>query len=160
CSPRTWLTWKTRITRAAASAALGWTNRLADHAHVAGALAAGDISMSWARQLCDWTDQLPAEHRGDADAILLAAAGGGAALEDLAALALELRARLAGPDRDDDGFADRRLLLDTTLGGAGRLTGDLTPQCAAAVQAVLDALGKRAGPEDLRSTGERSHDAL
>ena len=38
--------------------------------------------------------------------------------------------------------------------------GDLTPECAAAVTAVLEALGKRAGPEDLRSQPERFHDAL
>jgi hypothetical protein len=28
------------------------------------------------------------------------------------------------------------------------------------VQAVLDALGKRGGPEDTRSEGQRFHDAL
>jgi len=30
--------------------------------------------------------------------------------------------------------------ITTTLGGVGRLDGDLTPRCAAAVQAVLDAV--------------------
>ncbi|MGO9160750.1 MAG: DUF222 domain-containing protein, partial [Streptosporangiaceae bacterium] len=40
------------------------------------------------------------------------------------------------------------------------LAGDLTPQCAAALRAVLDALGKRAGPEDARSKRQRDHDAL
>jgi hypothetical protein len=43
---------------------------------------------------------------------------------------------------------------------AGRLTGDLTPACAAAVSAVLEALGARAGPEDTRTKGQRDHDAL
>jgi 5-methylcytosine-specific restriction protein A len=46
------------------------------------------------------------------------------------------------------------------MDGAGRITGDLTPECAAAVTAVLEALGKRRGPEDLRSAGQRFHDAL
>ena len=41
--------------------------------------------------------------------------------------------------------------LARTVGGAGRLGGELTPPCAAALAAVLEALGKRAGPEDLRS---------
>ncbi len=50
--------------------------------------------------------------------------------------------------------------MGTTLGGAGRIDGDLTPRCAAAVQAVLDALGKKAGPEDTRTAGQRRHDAL
>ena len=46
------------------------------------------------------------------------------------------------------------------MDGAGRVRGDLTPECAAAVTAVLEALGKSRGPEDLRSPGQRCHDAL
>src|SRR5207245_2480266 len=120
----------------------------------------GALSQSWARLLCDWTDLLPEDHRAGADAILLAAAAGGADLAGLAALAEEMRRRLAGPDRDPDGFADRSLRLDTTLGGAGKLWGDLTPQCAAALRAVLDSLGKKAGQEDIRTVPQRQHDAL
>jgi len=160
-SPRTWLTWQTRITRPAASAATGWARRLGDHPALADALAGGEISQSWARQICDWTDQLPAEARPDADVILLAAAAGGADLPGLGELAEEIRRRAAGPDRDpDDGFTHRGLRLATTLGGAGRLTGDLSARCAAALRAVLDSLGKKAGPEDTRSVPERDHDAL
>ncbi len=68
----------------------------------------------------------------------------------------------ARPDRDgdDDGFRDRSLSLGVTMGGAGRLRADLTPQATAALQAVLEALGKPAGPEDLRSKWQRQHDAL
>ena len=51
-------------------------------------------------------------------------------------------------------------MLDRTFQGAGRLTGDLTPGCAAAVSAVLEALAKPAGPEDLRTATQRRHDAL
>ena len=40
------------------------------------------------------------------------------------------------------------------------IRGDLTPECAAAVTAVMEALGKRRGPEDDRSEGQRFHDAL
>jgi hypothetical protein len=72
-----------------------------------------------------------------------------------------MRRRLAPVDRDDDdGFDDRQVRLERTFRGAGRLDGDLTPRCAEALSAVLDALGKRAGPEDLRSKGQRNHDAL
>src|SRR5712691_6944855 len=142
-SPRTWLRWQTRVTTAAASASVGWMRRLRAHPAIAGALRAGTVSASWAREICAWTDQLPEDARGDADQILLAAAAGGAGLADLARLAEEMRRRLAGPDDDgDDGFEDRQLRLQTTLGGAGRLDGDLTPRCAEAIQAVLDALGK------------------
>ena len=46
------------------------------------------------------------------------------------------------------------------MDNAGRITGDLTPECAAAVQAVLEALGKKRGPEDDRTAAQRFHDAL
>ncbi len=83
-------------------------------------------------------------------------------LRDLVGLAGEIRRRTARPGAggDDDGFGDRALRLATTFRGAGKLTGDLTPQCAAALAAVLEALGKRAGPQDLRSKWQRDHDAL
>jgi Domain of unknown function (DUF222)/HNH endonuclease len=160
-SPRTWLTWQTRVTGAAASATVGWARRLRAHPAVGDALAARQITQSWARQVCDWTDQLPEDARGDADLILLAAAAGGAGLDDLASLADQIRRRVAPPDTDgDDGFDDRRVWLSTTFEGAGTLRGDLTPQCAAALRAVLDALGKKADRSDLRSKAQRDHDAL
>ena len=40
------------------------------------------------------------------------------------------------------------------------MEGDLTPQCTAALRAVLEALGRKAGPEDTRRKGQRDHDAL
>ncbi len=160
-SPGSWLRWQTRITRGAASGAVGWARRLAAHRAVADALAAGDISASWAREICGWSDRLPGDKRAEADAILLAAAACGADLADLAGLAEEMHRRCATPDCDgDDGFADRWLRLDLTLHGAGRLAGDLTPQCAAALRAVLAALGNKAGPEDVRTRAQREHDAL
>ena len=160
-SARTWLKWQTRITGGAAYGALGWMHRLAAHRAVGDALGAGEISESWARQICDWTDKLPEDVRGDADVFLLGAAAGGAELRDLGKLAEEIRRQCARPDTDlDDGFAGRSLRLDTTFEGAGKLDGNLTPQCAAALQAVLDALGKRRGPEDERTKGQRLHDAL
>ena len=50
--------------------------------------------------------------------------------------------------------------LETTFGGAGVLTGDLTPECASVVGTVLDALSAPAGAEDTRSQAQRCHDAL
>ena len=160
-STKTWLSWQTRTTRGAAGRAVAWMRRLGDHPAVGQALAGGRVSESWARKICDWTDALPEGVRGDADVILLGAADGGADLDDLGALAEELHKRFAGPDTDgNDDFAGRSVQLDTTFQGAGKLDGNLTPQCAAAVQAVLDALGKRRGPEDERTKGQRLHDAL
>ncbi len=160
-SARTWLKWQTRITGGAAYGALGWMRRLAGHRAVGDALGAGEISESWARQICDWTDKLPEDVRGDADVILLGAAARGAELRDLGKLAEEIHRQCAGPDTDgDDGFVGRSVALDTTFQGAGTRNGNLTPQCAAALQAVLVALGKRQGPEDERTKGQRLHDAL
>jgi hypothetical protein len=162
--PVPWLVNVTRVTKGAARGAAGWMRRLRGHPAVREALAAGQVTESWARQICDWTDRIPAGHRQAADAILLAAAAGGAALADLAILATDMyeRARAQQPDpgQDGKGFADRGVRLEATLGGAGRLAGDLTPGCTAGLQAVLDALGKNRGPEDLRTQDQRHHDAL
>ncbi len=161
---RAWLKWQTQITKGAAAGAVGWMKRLAVHPAVRTALAEGAVSPSWARHICLWTDQLPEDGRDEADQILLAAAAGGAVLPDLAALAEEMRRRTAVPDPDgphsDGGFDERRVRLGLTFGGAGVLEGDLTPACAAALAAVLETLGRRAGPEDVRTAPQRRHDAL
>ena len=161
-SARSWLTWQSRVTRPAANAAVSWARRLGEHPALADALAGGRVSVSWARQLADWSDLLPAGARGEADAILAAAAANGLDLAGVGRLAEEIRRRTATPDTDgpDDGFGDRALHLAATLGGAGRLTGDLTARCAASLAAVLDSLARKAGPEDTRTAAQRRHDAL
>src|SRR5450755_3442598 len=93
-----WLRWQTRVTRGAAAGAVAWARRLAAHPAIGEALAAGEVSVSWAREICAWTGQLPAGKQPDADVILLAAAAGGADLADLAGLAGEMQRRCAGPD--------------------------------------------------------------
>src|ERR1700733_12544220 len=94
-SPKTWLRWKTRITPGAATGAIGWMRRLAEPPLVAGALADGTISTSWAKQICAWTGKVPAEVRDDADSVLLAAARGGMELEDIGGLAEGIRPQTA-----------------------------------------------------------------
>ncbi len=159
---RSWLAWQTRVTNGAALGAMGWMRRLAVHPLVADALGRAEISESWARQVCAWSGRLQPELREDADRILLGAAAGGADLADLSGLAEEMYRRSARPDPDDpdDGFGDRNVSLDLHYRGAGKLDGDLTPECAAAVTAVLESLGKKAGPEDDRTAAQRRHDAL
>jgi hypothetical protein len=169
---KSWLRWQTRATNAAAGGQVWWMRRLAVHPRIARALGDATISPSWARQFCEWADKLPPEVREDADQILLDAAAAGAELPELSRIAEELHERTAPPgpgaddgpdgagDSDEDGFADRRVWLDVHFKDAGRLTGDLTPECAAALGAVLDSLGKPAGPADNRSPGQRQHDAL
>jgi hypothetical protein len=166
-SARMWLRWQTQITGGAADGAVGWMRRLAAHPALARALAGGTVSPSYARAIAAWTDLLPEARRPGADEILLAAAAGGASLADLAGLAEEMRSRTAARDGDgsdhggdEEGFARRRVRLGLTFRGAGRLEGDLTPACAAALGAVLEALGKKAGPQDVRTPVQRDHDAL
>jgi hypothetical protein len=164
-SARAWLRWQTQVSSAAAGYTMAWSRRLAQHPDVAAALAAGVVSPSYARLICELTDRVPAEHRGEADQILLGAVGDGAVLRDLPGLAEQVLRRLAPPDDDDaddegDEFGQRRLRLARHYQGWGHLDADLTPAASQALQAVLDALGRPAGPEDARSQDQRDHDVL
>ena len=62
--------------------------------------------------------------------------------------------------RSDDSFARRRLRLTSHYQGHAHLDADLTPSAAVAVKAVLDSLGRKTGPEDQRTQGQRDHDAI
>ena len=158
-----WLIHRTGITRGAAVGHAAWAGRTRTHPKVVAALAAGQVSESVGRLICLWTNRLPEKFRDESDELLLAAAAGGLGLEELASLAAQMYQRARGdlPDEDPDaGFTDRGVKLATTLGGAGVLHGDLTPECAAAVAAVLDALSAPAGKEDDRTKDQRYHDAL
>jgi len=132
-----------------------------DHEPLLAGLRAKAVTKSEALQLAKWTREIPAEFRGQAEEILVAAARAGADLRALAQICAEIRSRTVPPDPDGrDPALDRALFLDTTLDGAGVLRGDLTPECAAMVQAVLDALSAPAGGGDLRTRPQRYHDAL
>ena len=162
-SPASWLIYRTRITKGAARGHLGWARRVTGHPQVVAALAEGTVlTESMARTICGWTDKLPADCRQTADDILIAAARAGARKEDLAGLAAEIYARSLPEDEDNPGpaFEDRQVRVETTFAGAGVITGDLTPECAAVVTAVLDALSAPAGAEDTRTRDQRYHDAL
>ncbi len=100
---------------------------------------------------------------GTADAILAAAAGKGMDLRDLAALAAEIQSRATpppDPGDPDPAFEDRAVRLETTFQGAGVLSGDLTPECTALVDTVLEALSAPQGAEDTRTHEQRYHDGL
>ena len=162
-SPASWLIHRTRITKGAARAHLGWARRDAAHPTVVAALAEGTVlSESMARTVCGWTDKLPAGCRGTADEILVAAARAGARQDDLAGLAAEIYARSLQEDdnQQEPAFEDRKLRVETTFAGAGIIAGDLTPECAAVVTAVLESLSAPMGAEDTRTHEQRYHDAL
>ena len=162
-SPRAWLIHKTGVTKGAAVAYTAWVRRAEDHPRVLAALVTGDLPESVARILCQWINRLPEDQRDLAEEKLVAAALAGMSLQDLAELYGEIyeQARSASPDEDkDEIFDDRAVRLITTFQGAGVLNGDLTPECAEAVAAVLDALAAPAGAEDDRTREQRYHDAL
>ena len=164
-SSAAWLAAKNKVTRKDANAEVRLMRQLRQHPVLADALARRDITESWARQLADWTRRLPADWRDVVDKILVDNATSGVDLADLAVIAqaaFERWRQEQGPDDDPDGdgFDERYLKLGTTIDNAGRVSGSLTPECAAALEAVLEALGKKAGAEDDRTEPQRFHDAL
>src|ERR1700689_2799081 len=143
-----WLAGRTGLGRKDAKAAVRQMRLLGKHPLLDQAAAEGAVSVSWAREMAGWTGKIGDEEmQKDADQILLEAAQAGADLDGLRVIAQAAYEawRAAHPDDDPPGkgFGDRFLQLDATMDGAGRLTGDRTPECAAALTAVLDALGKK-----------------
>ena len=136
---------------------------LRGHPAMAAALADADISKSQALAIAEWTRKLPAELR--AETINDPGAGRPGRAR---------RWMTCGPSpawRWSGGARRGRTPMRTgsTTGtcrprprSAARacIRGNLTPECAAAVQAVLEALGKKADAEDTRTEGQRFHDAL
>src|SRR5690349_10554227 len=162
-SPLAWLMHQTGVTAGAAGSYTAWVKRAARHPEVFAAKASGEVSESYARKLCTWTDKLPDDRRHEADKLLADEARDGMELRDLAVLAAEILARCRPdePDEDPDkGFGDRSVTIQTTFQGAGGLHGDLTPEGASIVGAAPDALGGLAGTGDDRSKEQRYHDAL
>ena len=160
---RTWLVNVTRVTRGQAAEHQALQVLARQHLVLHAALAEGHVlSKSQALQVAKWIRAIPDEYRAKAEELVVAAARAGADLRALAAICAEIRYRTAGPDPedDDDRHLDRAVSFDTTFEGAGVLRGDLTPECAAMVQAVLDALSAPQGGGDLRTRPQRYHDAL
>jgi uncharacterized protein DUF222 len=161
-STRAWLVHSLRVTRGQAGEYRAVQALASGHIPLLAGLREGHVlTMSVALQLARWTAAIPEEYRAQAEEILVAAARAGADLRSLAAICAEIRYRTAPPDPgdEDDRHLERALFLDTTLDGAGVVRGDLTPQCAAMVQAVLDALSAPEGAGDLRTRPQLYHDA-
>jgi hypothetical protein len=138
---------RTGTTRGAGVGHSAWARRVATNPRVVAALAAGQVSESYGRLICLWTNRLPEQFRDESDELLLAAAASGLGLAELAAMTAEMYVRARGdlPDRDPDrDFADRGLKLATIIGGAGVVHGDLTPECDG-VWEVLTAFAEVSG---------------
>jgi Domain of unknown function (DUF222) len=158
-----WLVHSLRVTRGQAAGYRAVQALARGHRVLHAALAEGWVlTTSEALQLARWTRAIPGEYREKAEEILVGAARAGVNLRGLAAICAEIRAQTAepDPDNDQDPRLDRGVSLDTTFDGAGVVHGDLTPECTAMVQAVLDALSAPQGGGDLRTRPQRYHDAL
>ena len=161
-SPRAWLIHKTRVTKGAAVSYTAWVRRAEDHPRVLTALATGTCPSPWPGSCASG----PTGSRRTSVISRMQTRRGGpgrpepagpgrAVRRDLRAVPVRIPRR--GQRR---GFDDRAVALITTFQGAGVMSGDLTPECAEAVAAVLDALSAPAGAEDDRTREQRYHDAL
>ncbi|HEY0937012.1 MAG TPA: DUF222 domain-containing protein [Trebonia sp.] len=130
-SSSAWLAARGRMTRRDARAAVRQMRQFTERPELHGAVAAGDISQSWADAVARWTRKLPEGMRAETDKILLEAAACGASLPDLATIAAAAieQWRSARPDPEEEpDQRDRCLRLGRTFGGAGVIRGDLTPR--------------------------------
>src|SRR5580700_3644760 len=161
---RTWLVNCLHITKGQAAEYRAIQALGAKHEVLAAGLRDRVLAKSAALLVARWIRAIPEEFRIEAEEILVAAARAGADLRALAAICAWIRERTASnepdDDPDDDPRLDRGVSLDTTFDGAGVIHGDLTPECTAMVQAVLDALSAPQGGGDLRTRPQRYHDAL
>jgi hypothetical protein len=161
-APSPFLTHYTRVKGGKAKQVAKLGSLYRHHPVLAAALAEQDVvTESIAVQIAAWTDKLPDDCVEAADGILIEACRAGLSEILLADLAAQIRAQVCGPDPEDEGkLEERTLRVETTLDGAGRIDGNLTPACTALLKTVLDAFGQKAGAEDHRSPHERNHDAL
>ena len=164
-SMRAWLVNEAGLTKGEAGACRKWTRTVLEHPAVAALMADGLITKSWLAKITAVTGKIREDRRAEAEQ-LIAQTARDARLgpRDLWRLANEIRDRAPAEDpRDDDpdrGFGDRSLRLELTLDGAGSLTGQLSPECAAAFGSLVRRFAVKCGTEDTRTQPQRQHDAL
>ena len=122
-SARAWLMHQTGITRGAAASHTAWARRAGTHPTVVAALAAGDLSESYGRTICQWTDRLPEKYRDESDELLVEGRGGRAgAGGPVGAVRGDVRAgpRPTCPTRTRTGRSPTAgVRLETTFAGRG-----------------------------------------
>ena len=160
-----WLRDKTGMTHGAARGQVRQMRTLRSRPRLAAALGTGLLSESWLAMITAWTRPLPPGMLDTIDALILSVLEAGGNLDDVflvitAAVESERAQNQPDPADPDDSFDDRSVRLDTTIDGAGALRGNLTPEAAAALAAILESLGKKQGTEDTRTEPQRHHDAL
>ncbi|GAA2083928.1 hypothetical protein GCM10009780_22730 [Actinomadura alba] len=162
-STSAWLAKFTRCTAAAARRQAGAARRIRGGPHVRRALADGAITVSYGQWIRDAVSAFYPEDQDAVEQILVEAAVSDAPIEDLVTIATVALRRLrpGGTERDEaQRMADRGLTLSKTLGGVGRINGDLTAEATALAETVIEALAVKKGPEDARTERQRRHDAF
>jgi hypothetical protein len=160
---RSWLVEEQHVAPSEAGRWMWVARRLPAEPDVAAAFTAGDINHDHVRLIIGCLARLDPEWRDAARAELLEFAGE----HDpgmLAQLCAQLRVR-TGADEDADAaaqrkYADRWVRLAGTFDGMTSLSGMLDPAAAATVTAAINALQTPTGPEDERTCGQRTADAL
>jgi Domain of unknown function (DUF222) len=160
-----WLVNEAGVTKGEAKAYRTWTRTVLEHPAIAALMADGLITRSWLAKITQVTGKIREDRRGEAEQVIAGLARDGQlGPRDLYRLASEIRDRAPAQNpRDDDpdrGSGDRSLRLELTLDGAGSLTGQLSPECAAAVGSLLRRFAARQGKQDTRTRPQRDHDAL
>ena len=161
-SARMWLTWQTRVTAGAARGTVGWMRRLENHPAVAEALAGGVVSVSWARQLTDWTGALPVAGPAGRGRDL-ARGGGGAARIWPGWRGWRRRSAAGSPGRIRTvrtGSATAACSWTPPSAAPGGSPATCRPAAPRRCSRCWIRLGKKMGAEDTRSQWERQHDAL
>ena len=163
-SPTSWLIHRTRITKGAARGHLGWARRAARASagrHGAGRRHRAD-RVDGPHHLRVDRQASAADCRPAADEILLAAARPGPGGRTWPGWP-----RRSTPARCPIRRTTRSRRSRTARSGSrrpspapGSLSGDLTPECAAVVTAVLESLSAPMGAEDTRTREQRYHDGL
>jgi hypothetical protein len=150
----------TRVTKGQKDAHIALMKARDVHRPFEQAMLDGHLTVSVARRVGKVTAKIDDDGiRACVDEMIVTAAMAGSDEHDLMVIAGAAVERFAPPDPDKP-VKDRDLTLETTFEGAGVLRGELTPECAAMVGAVLTRLALKQGKDDDRSKGQRQHDAL
>ena len=160
-----WLVNEAGLTKGEAGSYRRWTRTVLEHPAIAGLMADGLITRSWLAKITLVTGKIREDRRAEAEKVIAELAREGQlGPRDLWRVANEIRDRAPAEDRRDDdpdrAFEDRSLRLELTMDGAGTLTGQLSPECAAAVGSLVRRFAVRRGTEDTRTQPQRNHDAL
>ena len=161
-SPRAWLINKTRITRGAAVSYTAWVRRAAAHPQVAQLLAAGELSSPTPGPSAPGPTSSPRTAGRTPTRSCSRRPGPGWTCRTWPRWP---RRSTPGPGPAPPTRTRTRRSRTAPCGSRPRsraraCSADLTPECAAVVGAVLDALSAPAGAEDTRSQAQRYHDGL